>query len=381
MLHVAFITSEYPHPKINTSVGGIGSFTKNLAESLCEKGCLVSVFLYSQNKQEVLKKNNLTVHLIKKKKVKGLSWWFNRKHIQNYINAIVKEQKIDIIEAPDWTGITAFMKFKVPLVIRLHGSDAFFCDLEGRKQKIKNFYFEKIALTKSDQIIGVSEFVVNKTKEIFKIKQNINTIYNAIDINKFRPNHDEVCLNEILYFGTIIRKKGIFEIVKIFKNLIKLKPNIELTIIGKDTIDIVEKKSTIGLLKKEISKEVQKKIKIINHLSQDSLKKHIEKSSIIILPSLAESFGLVTVEAMAMEKVVVASNYEWNREIIKDGISGVLIDPKNSIESSKKIISLIENKELLNKISNRARKRIKEKFSINNVIKENIELYKSILNK
>ena len=41
------------------------------------------------------------------------------------------------IEAPDWTGITAFMRLKAPLVIRFHGSDTYFCHLEKTASKNK----------------------------------------------------------------------------------------------------------------------------------------------------------------------------------------------------------------------------------------------------
>ena len=168
-MNIGFITPEYPHEKLQLNVGGIGSFINNFACKLSKSGHNVIIFIYNQQKNEVFYDNNIEIHLIKQKVLKPLTWWFNRKHIQNYINKIVVSKKIDIIEAPDWTGITAFMTLKCPLIIRLHGSDTYFCNLENRKQKKKNFYFEKKALFKANKIVGVSNFVAKETKKLFKI--------------------------------------------------------------------------------------------------------------------------------------------------------------------------------------------------------------------
>ncbi|SHG58685.1 glycosyltransferase [Flavobacterium johnsoniae] len=142
MMHIAFLTSEFPHAKIHSSAG-IGTSIKNLAKTLVKEGIKVTIFVYGQNVQEIIEENGLTIHLIKNKKYRFLGWFFHRKHIQNYCCSIIKKDKIDLLEAPDWTGITAFMNFSIPLVIRFHGSDTYFCHLENRKQKRKNFWFEK----------------------------------------------------------------------------------------------------------------------------------------------------------------------------------------------------------------------------------------------
>jgi len=141
-MHIAFLTSEYPHKSISYSAG-IGSSIKNLSVELIKKEHKVTVFIYGADSDGVFEDKGVEIHKIAYKKYKIFSWYFYRKQIQNYINHIIQNDSIDLIEAPDWTGITAFMKLKVPIVIRLHGSDTYFCHLENRKQKFKNFIFEK----------------------------------------------------------------------------------------------------------------------------------------------------------------------------------------------------------------------------------------------
>ena len=85
------------------------------------------------DRKEVFEENGIVFHFISDKKYRLGKWFFYRKHLQNYINSVVKKEKIDVIEAPDWTGVTAFMNFTVPLVIRFHGSDTYFCHIKKRK--------------------------------------------------------------------------------------------------------------------------------------------------------------------------------------------------------------------------------------------------------
>ena len=128
-MHIAFLTSEYPHPKVSHAAG-IGTSIKNLADALVNKGEQVTVFVYHQDTSEIMEDQGVTIHLIPKKTSPFFNWYFYRKKLQDYINTVIEIQKIDVIEAPDWTGITAFMKLTAPVVIKLHGSDAYFCKLE-----------------------------------------------------------------------------------------------------------------------------------------------------------------------------------------------------------------------------------------------------------
>ena len=111
-MHIAFLTPEYPHQKIKNS-GGLGTSIKNLVIALVAQNIKVSVFVYGQPKQEIFEENGITFHFISNQKYRFAKWFFYRKHIQNRTNEIINQFRIDLIEAPDWTGITAFMNFNI----------------------------------------------------------------------------------------------------------------------------------------------------------------------------------------------------------------------------------------------------------------------------
>lgn len=167
----------------------------------------MSVFVVFQNQDKTFEDHFVKIRSIKLKKHTFFGWYKERKRIQHIIQKEINKESIDIIEAPDWTGISAFMKFSVPLIIRLNGSDGYFCKLDNRKQKFKNFVFEKTALKNAVEIVSVSTFTGMITKKIFGLKNDLQTIHNSIDVDQFLPSNSEINNGQILYFGTIIRKR------------------------------------------------------------------------------------------------------------------------------------------------------------------------------
>jgi len=379
-MNIGFLTPEYPHSNIAHSAG-IGTSIKNLAVELIKQQHKVTVFVYGQHSDEVFNEGGVIIHKIAHQKYIIGGWYFYRKKLEKYINRTIQKNNIQLVEAPDWTGITAFMKFECPLLIRLHGTDAYFCELEGRKQKFKNYIFEKTALKSADAIVSVSEFAASKTKEIFKIKSNILTIANGIDLIKFKNNKVESCESKtLLYFGTIIRKKGCLELASIFNELIKLNKNVRLVLIGNDSNDYrTGSKSTYSLMVNLLSKQAKPKVEYLGKVPYDLLQVHIEKTAICVFPSLAETFGMVTIEAMAMKKIVVTSNFGWNKDIIEDGINGYLRNPKNHIEFAKTLNELLNNNAKNKLISTAARIKVEEYFDIKKIAKQNINYYTTVI--
>lgn len=383
MMHIGFLTPEFPHDK-TTHAAGIGTSIKNLVTALAGKGVRISVFVYGQDNDEVFEENGVKIHLIKKIKYPLFTWFLYRKFIQNYLNKFVVSDTIDIIEAPDWTGITAFMNLKVPLIIRFHGSDAYFCKLENRKQKAKNFWFEKLGIEKATAFIAPTTFAGQVTKEIFNIQnKEIRTIHYGLNLPQFQNDTPEAFeRNLILYVGTIIRKKGVLELPKIFKYIRKQVPNAKLVLIGGDSFDIkTQHNSTWELLKKSLGEDAKNNVTYLGKVPYQEIQEYIRKAHICIFPTFAETLGMVTIESMAMQKPVVNSNIGWANELIVDRESGFLVHPTNHQEYASKIVKLLNNESLCKSIGMSARKRVEDIFDIEDKVNENIAFYSEIIKK
>lgn len=380
-MHIAFLTPEYPHEKVSHAAG-IGTSIKNLVMALVKEGITVSVFVYSQKNDEIFFEEGIKIHLIQHKKYKAFTWFFYRKHLQDYLNNYISLDKIDLVEAPDWTGITAFMNLKAPLVIRFHGSDAYFCHLENRKQKLKNFWFEKLGIAKAKAFIAPTKFAGELSQKIFNIqKKPIQTIHYGITISEFTnttPEDFEQGL--LLYIGTIIRKKGVLELPSIFKQVMEKNPEARMLLIGSDSFDIqTQSRSTWQLLHSQLDESIKEKVQYLGKVPYKEIKEYIKKANVCVFPTFAETLGMVTIESMAMQKAVVNSNIGWAKELIIDGKSGFLVHPENHATYSEKILEFLENKELALKTGRNARKRVEEIFDIQKTVLQNIDFYKQQL--
>lgn len=380
-MHIAFLTSEYPHERVKYAAG-IGTSIKNLVIALAKSGVEVSVFVYGQEEETFFQEEGVKIHLIKAQKYKVLSWYLHRKYIQNYLNTYIVSEAIDLVEAPDWTGITAFMNLKVPVVIRFHGSDTYFCHLEQRKQKLKNFWFEKLAISNAQAFIAPTRFAGELSKKLFDIKnKTIQTIHHGLKLDQFENGYPLVYEKGfILYIGTIIRKKGVLELPAIFNKVRKKYPNARLVLIGSDSCDIQTKsKSTWGLLQNEFKGEDLNSVTYLGKIPYQEIQEYIKKAHVCVFPAFAETLGMVTIEAMALQKPVVNSNIGWTQELLVDGESGYLVSPKDHDLFADKIVGLLQDENLCCTIGRVARIRIETIFDIERIAKQNVAFYKTLI--
>ena len=83
---------------------------------------------------------------------------------------------------------------------------------------------------------------------------------------------------------------------------------------------------------------------------------------IFVLPSYRETFGLVLIEAMAMEKPVIATDAGGVPEIVEDGRDGLLVPPRDEKALAEAILLLLENSSLRRSLSKRARADVLKRF-------------------
>lgn len=382
-MKIGFITSEYPHSKV-THAAGIGTSIKNLAVTLVKKGEQVTVFVYHQKENAIVVDEGVTIHLIAKRRYKIFTWYHYRKQLNYYINSVVKNEGLQLLEAPDWTGITAFMRFKVPLVIRFHGSDAYFCKLEGRKQKFKNFTFEKLALKRASAYIAPTTYAGDQTQKIFRLdKTKIKTIHYGLQTHLFQNVSPNIYnRNTILYIGTIIRKKGVLELARIFNKVLLEQPEAKLILIGGDTGDIkTETASTYQLVQDLLSTEAKRQTNYLGKIPYSEVQQQIKEAHVCVFPSFAETLGMVTIESMALQKPVVNTSIGWAQELIDDGVNGYLVHPKEIDTYAQQILRLLEDESLCLKLGKQAQHKVQTTFNIDINADVNIEYFQSVLNK
>jgi len=101
---------------------------------------------------------------------------------------------------------------------------------------------------------------------------------------------------------------------------------------------------------------------------------------VLVLPSFAEGFPMITLEAMAMLKPIIATNIDGITEQITDGKNGILIPPKDPNALARAIIRLMNDQKLAKNMGMEAR-RVEEEFSVEKMIVETEKIYQSLYRK
>ncbi len=100
---------------------------------------------------------------------------------------------------------------------------------------------------------------------------------------------------------------------------------------------------------------------------------------VLAFPSHAESFGVVLIEAMAMERAVVATNCDGVLDIVVDGETGLFVHPRNPMELANALLRLIDSEELRTALGSAGRKRVLELFDQHRQIDRLEHLYHDVL--
>lgn len=381
-MHIAFLTTEYPHKNLSPA-GGIGTFIGNMARAFTEGGHQVTIFLCLSERDTSWSDNQVQIIEIARASGKYIPEFItSRLKINKVVRRYIAQNNIDLIEAPDWEGLHAFCRVSIPLLTRTHGSVTYFSKLANRPSPRAITFLEKRGLKKSDHIVGVTKYAAAQTKKLFKLQaRELRVIYYGTDLIKFKPLPKEHIKTPpiLLHFGTLVRKKGVLDLPHIFNEIHQLYPDFELVILGKDTIDSVQKESTWSLMKEIFEKNTLSKVRYLGPVSLDTVKEHLAQATACIFTSYAETFGLVTTEAMAMAKPVIIYDFPWVREIIDHREDGILIQPGDFKKCAQTITEIVNDQETMQLMGAKARQKVEERFDLEKIFQENLTFYKSVL--
>lgn len=219
------------------------------------------------------------------------------------------------------------------------------------------------------KIVTVTRSSFTTLTHNFEINGQITQIYHAVDVSKFKVNHNKDYEKlHILFVGKLLYEKGLDTIVELIKTLDKTK--FHFHIVGD------------GEYKKNIEKIFDNENVTYYGWINDKIKlaKIYQKCHIFLNPSIKtdkwqELFGIVNIEAMASGLVVIASNHIGPSEIIINNKNGFLVEEKDSSAIISIINTLYTDRNLLQYISQNAIESSR-KYSIENISKQ----WKKVIN-
>ncbi len=218
------------------------------------------------------------------------------------------------------------------------------------------------ATSKLDYLVLVSKNLEEfYSKELRKSKCKCKFIPNIVD--ELPPKCSTLQEKRLISVGRLSPEKGYLDLLNIYNQLVKNHPDWVLDIIG----DGVEKEKLDKYIK---SHDLEGKVTLHGFQKKDYIDKMLQSSSIYLMTSYTESFGIVLIEAMSHGLPCIAfSSAEGARELIDSGRNGYLINNRNSEAFIKKVEDLMEDRETRKAIGMEGRKSIR-RYSGEEVVKD-----------
>ncbi|GAB4536378.1 MAG: glycosyltransferase family 4 protein [Thermodesulfovibrionia bacterium] len=210
-------------------------------------------------------------------------------------------------------------------------------------------------------------------------RERINIIHSCVDFSRFNPDIKD--LKEELGIPTnsmMIGNTSTFTGVKgqefLLKAFNKIYREFPCLMLFAGRISIESKKRYLSY----VNEELRDKIIFLGH--RDDIPRILKTIDIFVYPSFSEGLGTALLEAMAMERPVVVSDIPTFREFIVDGENGLFFRAGDSHDMAEKVLFLIHNKELRERLGRNARRTVLERFTFDEMIDKTEILYRQVLN-
>lgn len=292
---------------------------------------------------------------------------------------ILKREKPDVVQTfllkANLMGVIAAKVAKVPTILSTRRSLGY--DFKKRHYMLLNLVtpFTSAILTNSE---AIREVTIEKEKVE---KEKVMTIYNGIDPDRFRIPVNEsikkklnIPLNApvIGIVANIRPVKGMEYLLIAMAKVVRYHRNARLIVVGNP-----QRNSNYFQDLQYLLEQLQIRENVIFLENCRRIPEVLSIFDLAILSSISEGFSNTVLEYMSAKKTIIATRVGGNKEAITEGISGILVEPKDPCEMADQIVRLLEEKEYAKLLAINAGERVRRKFSFNGMIQEYLRTYRS----
>ena len=294
------------------------------------------------------------------------------------IFAYLKQNKFDVVQTslptPNLYGRVAALFTRVPYIIAEEHS------YYERYNRYLGYLFRminKVLVRHTHRIISCSDAVKQRVAKEEKVSEDhFLTIHNAIDTKKFVANCSKkesrikLGLNPdmpvIGFIASLAPRKGHIYLFQAMRLTLYSYPELKLLIVGE------------GPLRRKLEVFVQQ-----SHLgnsvefmgSRRDIPQLLKAMDIFVSPAIKEAFGINLIEAMYSEVPCIATNVGGIPEVVRDGVTGILVPQADPQALARAIKELLDKPELAKKYGEAGRRRVLENFTADKYIEKLENLY------
>ena len=249
-------------------------------------------------------------------------------------------------------------------------------------KKMTYYFADYITSPLVDRYLVVSKTLKNHLTANYPISPSkVEVIYNGIEVDQYRSdealkvawrNKNGFQENDILIgaIGRLVWQKGFECLIECVPKIVRTYPDAKILLVGdgplKERLEVLAGRLDI-------------KRNLIFAGFRSDIKEILSAVDLLVIPSLLEGFPMVTLEAMAMAKPIVATRIDGITEQITDGVDGILVPPKDPSALAKAVVQVLNDKELARSMGLAAREKVEQEFSVEKMVAETEKVYLSLL--
>lgn len=287
---------------------------------------------------------------------------------------IARERRADVLHAhelPMMVGLAAAARVRgLPLVATIQGRE----NIAARRRRRLACRFAGHWCRK---VVAVSEAMNRFLVEDLRLpKAKVQTIYNAIDVERYQPAADRSKLRQALGIppsahvigtaGSLYPVKGQTHLLQALARVVRKFPDTVCLIAGRGELLSVLQHEAAAL-------DLEHRVKFLGFRSD--IPEVLSAMDIFILPSLSEGLPLALLEAQAAGKPGVATDVGGNPEVIEEGKTGYLVPPARPDLLAERIALLLHDPGRARAMGENARSRVRQVFGLETMGREYLSLY------
>lgn len=346
--------------------GGVETVTSNLANELSKYFKVSIASILDDGRPNMIPTNSETevVRLMSS----GMRLREQQVKLFRPLKTYLKNNNIDIVltmgHYPGFLAVPATLFSKTKVIFCDHGA------LINQWHEKKTTLMRYIASKVSSKVVVLTEESYRDYIERFHIKPaKISYIYNWIEQSAYDSDRYDTSSHTLLSVGRLSKEKGFNQLVEAMSLVVEKHPDWTLDIYG----DGEEKENLRDMINELNLTEI---ITLKGHT--DSIRKHYKNYAAYVMPSYREGLPLTLLEAKINMLPIIAFDIKTGpREIVRDGVDGLLAEARNIEDLADKICKLIDNTEMRERMSQLAKDNI-DKFDKENILHQWIELIEDV---
>jgi len=190
----------------------------------------------------------------------------------------------------------------------------------------------------------ISEYVVDELRWLGASSQKLSVVHMGVDVDRFPGLSAERAARptgplRVLFVGRLVREKAPGVLLEAVSRLRQSGRDVEAAIVGG------------GELADELAQEMEQRglrecVQLLGPRGQEELPDWYAWADVFCLPSLAEGVPVVLMEAMASELPVVTTRIAGIPELVRDGETGLLVDPDDATRVVDRLARLDDDPDL-----------------------------------